>query len=132
MCLETRSWSSNTLTPLMDDTETSSLIKNRFTQHSILDTGISETSPHVGKLKQQFFEVTQKSYLLLQGANTYMRNTQFDYSTSSHSNHKGRLGCSFHGDDLMWFSSSGNETKSLAAGENQQQEFSNIWQLPSN
>lgn len=44
----------------MDDTETSSLIKNRFTQHSILDTGISKTSPHIGKLKQQFFEVTQK------------------------------------------------------------------------
>jgi hypothetical protein len=32
----------------------------------------------------------------------------------------------------MWFSSSGNETKSPTAGENQQQEFSNIWQLLTN
>lgn len=55
----------------MDGTDTSSLLSNRFTQHSILDTGISETSPHIGKLKQQFFRVTQKKATFFSNGQTH-------------------------------------------------------------
>lgn len=61
-----------------------------------------------------------------------IRDMQFDYSTASHRKSKQRLGHCCHGDDFMWFSSSGNLTKSPEVGENHQQKFSNIWQLPTN
>lgn len=59
-----------------------------------------------------------------------MHNMQYDYSTASHHKCKQRLGCCFHRDHFMWFSSCGNLTKSLVANENHQQN-SNIWLLPT-
>lgn len=56
---------------------------------------------------------------------------QTDYSMANHHKRKKRPGLCFHSNDFMWFNSSGNLTKSPAAGEDHQQKFCNIWQLPT-